>query len=59
MHAFDFDKFDGTTIVARNAENGEKLITLDGEERDLIADDLVIAVNDQPVALAGVMGGQS
>ncbi|WP_270990152.1 phenylalanine--tRNA ligase subunit beta [Streptococcus agalactiae] len=59
MHAFDFDKFDGTTIVARNAENGEKLITLDGEERDLIADDLVVAVNDQPVALAGVMGGQS
>lgn len=59
MHAFDFDKFDGTTIVARNSENGEKLITLDGEERDLIADDLVIAVNDQPVALAGVMGGQS
>lgn len=59
MHAFDFDKFDGTTIVARNAENGEKLITLDGEELDLIADDLVIAVNDQPVALAGVMGGQS
>lgn len=59
MHAFDFDKFDGTTIVARNAENGEKLITLDDEERDLIADDLVIAVNDQPVALAGVMGGQS
>lgn len=59
MHAFDFDKFDGTTIVARNAENGEKLITLDDEERGLIADDLVIAVNDQPVALAGVMGGQS
>lgn len=57
MHAFDFDKFQGQTIVPRQAKAGEKLVTLDGEERELIADDIVITVADQPVALAGVMGG--
>ncbi|MBM7643412.1 phenylalanine--tRNA ligase subunit beta [Streptococcus loxodontisalivarius] len=59
MHAFDFDKFEGNKIVARDARDGEKLVTLDGEERDLTAEDIVITVADKPVALAGVMGGQS
>lgn len=59
MHAFDLDKFDGSAIVAREAIAGEKLVTLDGEERELVAGDLVITVNNKPVALAGVMGGQS
>lgn len=59
MHAFDYDKFADTAIVARDARSGEKLVTLDGEERELTADDLVISVADQAVALAGVMGGQS
>lgn len=59
MHAFDFDKFDGHAIVARDARVGEKLVTLDGEERELTTDDIVITVADKPVALAGVMGGQS
>ncbi|EHI69729.1 phenylalanine--tRNA ligase subunit beta [Streptococcus ictaluri] len=58
MHAFDLDKFDGHKIVARQAREGERLVTLDGEERELIVDDLVISVNDKAVALAGVMGGK-
>src|SRR5699024_2364759 len=59
MHAFDLDKFDDSKIVARQARLGEKLVTLDGEERDLVDEDLVITVADKPVALAGVMGGQA
>ena len=46
-------------IVARDARDGEKLVTLDGEERELTAEDIVITVADKPVALAGVMGGAS
>lgn len=58
MHAFDFDKFRAQKVVARHARQGEKLVTLDGVERDLITEDLVISVNDKAVALAGVMGGK-
>lgn len=57
MHAFDLDTFEGDQIVVREASAGEKLVTLDGEERELEASDLVITVADKPVALAGVMGG--
>ncbi|WP_174720659.1 phenylalanine--tRNA ligase subunit beta [Streptococcus periodonticum] len=57
MHAFDLDTFEGNQIVAREACAGEKLVTLDDEERELETSDLVIAVADKPVALAGVMGG--
>ena len=59
MHAFDLDTFEGTDIRVREARAGEKLVTLDGEERDLDVNDLVITVADKPVALAGVMGGQA
>lgn len=59
MHAFDFNKFESGDLLARQARNGEKIVTLDGEERDLIDQDIVIAVNDKPVALAGVMGGKA
>lgn len=59
MHAFDFNKFESGDIIARQARNGEKIVTLDGEERDLIDQDIVITVNDKPVALAGVMGGKA
>ena len=59
MHAFDLDTFEGNDIRVREARAGEKLVTLDGEERDLEATDLVITVADKPVALAGVMGGQA
>lgn len=56
MHAFDLDTFEGTDIRVREARAGEKLVPLDGEERDLETNDLVITVADKPVALAGVMG---
>ncbi|MBV0931142.1 phenylalanine--tRNA ligase subunit beta [Lentilactobacillus sp. IMAU92037] len=56
LHSFDKDKIDGD-IVVRNAKKGEKLVTLDEDEHELSPDDMVIADNDQPIALAGVMGG--
>ena len=59
MHAFDLDKFEDSRIVARDAREGEKLVTLEGEERELTTEDIVITVADKPVALAGVMGGAS
>ena len=59
MHAFDLDKFEDSHIVARDAREGEKLVTLDGEERELTAEDIVITVADKSVALGGVMGGAS
>lgn len=58
MHAFDLAKFQGNKIVARDARDGEFLVSLDGEERELTDDDIVITVADKPVALAGVMGGK-
>ena len=55
-HAFDLDKIEGGIIV-RLARKGEKLKLLDGTERTLEADDLVVADDKKALALAGVMGG--
>ncbi|MEM8712247.1 MAG: phenylalanine--tRNA ligase subunit beta, partial [Planctomycetota bacterium] len=57
-HAFDRTALDGGGIVVRKAKAGETMKTLDGEERALEADDLLITSGDEPVALAGIMGGE-
>ena len=56
LHFYDADKL-GKVIEARNAVNGEKVVTLDNEERILTSDDIVITNGKNPVGLAGVMGG--
>ena len=58
LHAFDFHKLGGKRIVVRRAAAGEKLKTLDGVERELTSEMLVIADAERPVALAGIMGGE-
>lgn len=58
LHAFDADKITGGVIGVREAKEGEKLVTLDGQERELEAGALLIVDgSNHPVGLAGVMGG--
>lgn len=58
MHAFDLRYVDGAKINIRNAKAGETITTLDGVERTLSEEMLVIADENKPVAVAGVMGGE-
>ena len=58
MHAFDLRYVEGAHINVRNAAKGEKIVTLDGVERELTEEMLVIADDKKPVAVAGVMGGE-
>ncbi len=58
MHAFDLRYINNHSIIVRNAKDGETITTLDGIERTLTTEMLVIADSDKPVAVAGVMGGE-
>ena len=58
-HVFDLDKLEGGKIIVRRARDGEVITTLDGVERKLAPEDLVIADAVKPVAIAGVMGGEA
>jgi phenylalanyl-tRNA synthetase beta chain len=57
LHAFDYHKLKGRQIIVRRAKNGETITTLDGTERALTPDILVIADKENAVAVAGIMGG--
>ena len=58
LHFFDKDKL-GNKIVVRNAKDNETITTLDGKERVLSSDDIVITDGEKPVCIAGVMGGEN
>ena len=57
MHAYDYDKVGGHTLIVRRAKAGEKLVTLDSQERTLDPSMITIADPDHAVGLGGVMGG--
>ena len=57
LHTFDADKIAGGKVIVRRAAEGEKIVTLDGVERNLHANDMVIANAEGPMCIAGVFGG--
>ncbi|MDY6182254.1 MAG: phenylalanine--tRNA ligase subunit beta, partial [Candidatus Cryptobacteroides sp.] len=57
LHTFDADKIAGGKVIVRRAAEGEKIVTLDGVERSLHANDMVIANAEGPMCIAGVFGG--
>lgn len=59
LHAFDLDRLAGKKILVRRAKDGEHLVTLDGVERVLTRQDLVIADAEKAQGIAGVMGGEA
>ena len=59
MHAFDFDKVAGSKIIVRRAKDGDKFVTLDGQERNLDNDVLMICDGEKEIGIAGIMGGEN
>lgn len=59
MHAYDLDTIEGKEIIVRRAGNGEKFVTLDGQERNLDESVLMICDGKKPVGIAGIMGGEN
>ena len=59
LHAFDYDMLEGHRIVVKCAKEAERFVTLDGKERILDSDTLMICDGDRSVAIAGVMGGMN
>src|SRR5574344_1864139 len=57
LHTFDADRIAGGKVIVRRAAEGERIVTLDGTERKLSAEDIVIANADGPMCIAGVFGG--
>ena len=58
LHSYDYDRLPGHDFGVRHANEGEQFTTLDGDEQTLKANDILVTVDDQPVALAGTMGGE-
>ncbi len=59
MHAFDYDRIAGHEIIVRRAEQGEKFVTLDGQERQMDENVLMICDGEKSVGIAGIMGGEN
>lgn len=59
LHAFDYDTITSKEIVVREALAGEMMKTLDGQDRELAAGDIIITDGQTPIAIAGVMGGET
>lgn len=59
MHAYDYDKLAGHEIVVRRAQEDEKFVTLDGQERTMDESVLMICDGEKPVGIAGIMGGEN
>lgn len=59
MHAYDLDLIEGKEIIVKTASNGEKFVTLDGQERELDENVLMICDSKKTIGLAGIMGGEN
>ena len=59
MHAFDYDQLAGHKIVVKCAQDGETFQTLDGQERNLDSNILMINDGEKEVGIAGIMGGEN
>lgn len=59
MHAFDLDTIEGNTIIVKRAKDGDKFMTLDGQDRNLDSDMLMINDANKAIGIAGIMGGEN